>query len=105
MHTLTFQCKLLTPLFMSGAKPEYAELRAPSIKGVTRWWFRAMMGGVLGDDTNQLRGLESMVFGNTDGASPISIRVRAIDPTPPRISPQPHFPIKQRILRKHGGRQ
>lgn len=38
-----FTLKVLTPMFMGGADPEGApELRAASIRGAMRFWFRAI---------------------------------------------------------------
>ncbi|MBT9174944.1 MAG: hypothetical protein DDT22_00610 [candidate division WS2 bacterium] len=43
MDTLTITLKTITPLFLGGANPnETAELRASSIKGVLRFWYRAI---------------------------------------------------------------
>jgi CRISPR-associated protein Cmr1 len=48
---------------MSGADQNAPELRAPSIKGAMRFWFRAMMGKVLNDDVEKVKYLESKLFG------------------------------------------
>ncbi|MCB0551661.1 MAG: type III-B CRISPR module RAMP protein Cmr1 [Phaeodactylibacter sp.] len=42
MKTITFHCKVLSPLFLGGAYSEQAELRPPSIKGALRFWARAI---------------------------------------------------------------
>ncbi len=43
METLTVKLKVVTPLFLGGAEPDKkAELRAPSIKGALRYWYRAI---------------------------------------------------------------
>ncbi|MCX7598107.1 MAG: type III-B CRISPR module RAMP protein Cmr1 [Armatimonadetes bacterium] len=40
---LTVTLRTVTPLFLGGAEPnKCAELRPPSIKGVLRWWYRAL---------------------------------------------------------------
>ncbi|MGQ0794199.1 MAG: type III-B CRISPR module RAMP protein Cmr1 [Deltaproteobacteria bacterium] len=46
MNKASFELEVVTPLFLGDAdgKPE---LRPPSIRGAMRFWFRAMMGGVL----------------------------------------------------------
>jgi len=36
--------EVLTPLFNRGAYQDTPELRAPSIRGMVRWWFRALGG-------------------------------------------------------------
>lgn len=44
MNTITFTCKTLTPMFLNGADGQTPELRAPSIKGAMRFWWRALNG-------------------------------------------------------------
>ncbi len=44
INKMEFKIKVITPLFMGGKDTEVAEIRAPSIKGVLRWWFRAIYG-------------------------------------------------------------
>jgi len=66
MNKLTFRLQVITPLFMSGADQQGAELRPPSIRGALRFWFRAMMGGVVEGDLKRLRDLEASIFGGVD---------------------------------------
>lgn len=75
---LTVQLEAVTPLFLAGADPRGApELRAASIRGALRFWFRALLGGVIGDDNlDALRKAESAVFGSTNSASPVVVQVR-----------------------------
>lgn len=42
MDTITAKFSVNTPLFMIGANQAKAEIRAPSIKGVIRFWWRAL---------------------------------------------------------------
>lgn len=58
MHTITFTCETITPMFLSGANQDVPELRPPSIKGALRFWWRAMNG----DKTN-MKELETEIFG------------------------------------------
>ena len=60
MTPLTFHLQFITPCFCSGATLAVAEIRAPSIRGKLRWWFR-----VLGGTKDQ----EAEVFGATAGES------------------------------------
>jgi CRISPR-associated protein Cmr1 len=60
MIKLSFQLELITPCFCAGATQAAAEIRAPSIRGKLRWWFR-----VLGGTREQ----ESEVFGSIHGDS------------------------------------
>jgi len=80
MKELNFRIRVITPLFMSGADQEAVELRPPSIRGALRFWFRAMMGGVVGGDIEKVRQLEAETFGSTEQASAIKIRINAPAP-------------------------
>lgn len=42
MKKITATYKIVTPMFISGADAKIAELRAPSIKGALRFWWRAL---------------------------------------------------------------
>jgi len=66
MKKLIFDVNILTPLFMSGHNQNHAEVRAPSVKGLLRWWFRA-----LGGDWNW----ESRLFGSQEQGSPVIFRI------------------------------
>jgi CRISPR-associated protein Cmr1 len=58
MPTLTVTLKTITPLFLGGAEPnDFAELRPPAIKGLLRFWYRAV-------DPNY-RDKEGKIFGGT----------------------------------------
>ena len=71
MHTITFTCETITPMFLSGADGTTPELRAPSIKGALRFWWRAMNGHLsLGD----LKKVEGEIFGDTSKSSNVIIR-------------------------------
>lgn len=78
MHRLEVTLQTITPLFMGGSDPRgEPELRAVSLRGVLRFWLRALLGGVLGDDPRKVFEHESKVFGSIDyGASPIIIQTR-----------------------------
>jgi len=72
MNTKTFELEFITPCFCAGADQAKAELRAPSIRGQLRWWFR-----VLGGNATDERAL----FGGVHGeATRSSVRVRIISP-------------------------
>ena len=57
--------KIVTPLFMSGANQEEAELRPPSFKGVLRYWYRAI---VLSEykDWKKVQEAEEKLFGSSE---------------------------------------
>ena len=65
---------LITPCFCAGADQKVAELRAPSIRGQLRWWFR-----VLGGTPEQEKELFGGVHGNA-AASKIVVRIKDITP-------------------------
>ncbi|MFO0762668.1 MAG: type III-B CRISPR module RAMP protein Cmr1 [Byssovorax sp.] len=53
---LTAEFEVLTPMFLGGADQNQAELRAPSIKGALRFWYRAL--------DPQYRKYEHRIFGS-----------------------------------------
>src|SRR5207248_2053217 len=69
MRPLQLELELITPLFMGGASPnERAELRAPSLKGDLRFWFRTIHPG--------FRDAEAPIFGSAAGGqSPVALVV------------------------------
>lgn len=77
MQTLTFTCRVITPMFLAGADGSTPELRAASIKGAMRFWWRALNGHLsLGD----LRKQETEIFGGVgtgdEGGSRSSFSLR-----------------------------
>jgi CRISPR type III-B/RAMP module RAMP protein Cmr1 len=67
MKTATFQFELITPCFCGGAEPErQAEIRAPSIRGQFRSWFRTL-GGFASLAPMSVPDQESMIFGSIAG--------------------------------------
>lgn len=63
MIELVAKFRVVTPLFMSGSDKNKAELRVPSIKGVLRFWWRALALGRLGS-VEKVREEESRIFGS-----------------------------------------
>lgn len=72
---LEYECEVVTPLFLGGADPKSAELRAASVKGVLRFWWRALYGG---DDIEDMRKRESMIFGSTEQKSLLKVQISPI---------------------------
>jgi CRISPR-associated protein Cmr1 len=70
MEKLIVKLKTVTPLFLGGADPNVAaELRAPSIKGALRFWYRAI--------DPEFRQHENAIFGSTaTGQSSFMLRVK-----------------------------
>jgi CRISPR-associated protein Cmr1 len=78
MQSITFTCETITPMFMSGTNTNEPELRAPSIKGALRFWWRAMNGHLSLED---LKAKEDELFGGTDNRSKVTISIK--NPTLP----------------------
>ncbi|MCC7429219.1 type III-B CRISPR module RAMP protein Cmr1 [bacterium] len=77
---LKFEVKLrtITPTFMYGADGKTPEIRPQSIKGLLRFWYRALS---CEDDLAKLHEAESEIFGNSDekiGSAKVSVRVKEI---------------------------
>lgn len=74
------ELETVTPLFLGGAKAKDKngppDLRVPPFRGAMRYWWRAALGGVIGDEhIAALKQAEEAVFGSTNGASPIGLRI------------------------------
>jgi len=80
MKTEAFHFEVITPCFCGGAEPDkQAEIRAPSIRGQLRWWFRTL-GGFKSLAGKSVREQEAMLFGSVSGnegrASQLIVRVK-----------------------------
>ena len=90
MHTISFECEIITPMFLAGADGASPELRAPSIKGALRFWWRALNGD---KDIKELRKQEAEIFGGTDekvGRSKVIIQSSHYKIEPLNEKPLPH---------------
>lgn len=80
MEIAVLKCKTVTPMFSRGLVPEDRsypfELRPQSIKGVIRFWFRALAPFLIEtDDTSKLKELEGEIFGSTERKAPFALSV------------------------------
>jgi CRISPR-associated protein Cmr1 len=80
-NALTLTLEAVTSLFLAGAEPRgQPELRPPAFRGALRYWLRAALGGVLGDDPETVARTEAAVFGSTNpewgGAGAVTVRIR-----------------------------
>ena len=85
MNQFEIDLRIITPAFVRGREASAAELRAPSLKGQLRWWYRAW--NPLAYDLNSAWA-EGKVMGGTrraEGQSPFTLRVR-VDEDPRTIS-------------------
>lgn len=57
--------RIVTPLFMSGSEQSQAELREASIKGVLRFWWRALSLGKL-KSIVEVKKREALIFGSSE---------------------------------------
>lgn len=76
----TYECEVVTPMFLGGVDPTKVELRAPSIKGVLRYWWRALHGNLRISDMHEK---EAEIFGSSHTdyqlKSNISVRTKIIN--------------------------
>lgn len=77
MYSTEVSIKTLTPTFLRGYDKEYVEFRSSSLKGLIRWWFRALAGNFI-SDSNELNKQEAEFFGNTKQRSKITLTVKEI---------------------------
>ncbi len=98
MKKATFECKVITPMFMFGGDGGSVELRPSEFKGMMRFWWRAVKAE---DDIKKLREEEAKLFGGTgegEGRSRVRIRVTPNIPDNSWIGkyqPLPHSETKR----------
>lgn len=63
MNKLSVNMKLASPAFVGGADQSKAELRVASLRGLLRFWWRAIQPPMT---PTELREKESKLFGSTD---------------------------------------
>ncbi len=82
----TYNLKFITPAFLCGADQAKAELRAPSVRGALRWWFR-VLGGT--------RAEEEAIFGSVRikaQKSKVVVRCEECSSVPENfVSPSPYL--------------
>ncbi len=75
MEKITFDIELVTPMFMGGADQNGPpEFRAASLKGLLRFWYRAIYPDTLQE--------EGRLFGNTEFKSPVRLSTSVLKPKP-----------------------
>lgn len=77
MTWTTLRLRVATPLFNDSAGGR-AGVWVPSIRGAMRFWFRALVGAVIGPDLDGLHRVEARVFGSTEQSSPVRLRIPEI---------------------------
>lgn len=71
-----FEIELLTPAIVSGADPSIAYLPPNTIRGMLRYWTRALIGGVVGDNKRELKRVEERLWGSTEWGSRILVHLK-----------------------------
>lgn len=90
MKEIIIECQGITPMFMGGANGNENILRPPSLKGVLRFWWRAMNGHM---SLTELKKKESEYFGGTEPATRSKIIIHPFDELKrkeEKISKTPH---------------
>lgn len=95
MQSITFQCEVVTPLFMAGADGATPEFRAPSIKGAMRFWWRAISGHLR---LAELKEKEGLIFGDTNSRSLFTLRVEDVRVQKGKKKPTPHRSFEQECI-------
>lgn len=98
MEKIVFECELVTPMFIYGEDGKTPELRPASIKGIMRFWWRAIHGNLTLDE---LRKKESEIFGSTDKKSSFSIKLQYNGMDTERTKPLPHKVFKKMAFKKN----
>jgi CRISPR/Cas system CMR-associated protein Cmr1 (group 7 of RAMP superfamily) len=93
--------EVLTPLFNRGAYQDTPELRVPSIRGMVRWWFRAL-GGTPDEEKEAFGGMTRMgqrLRGQVNASRLVfrvsQIRAQRANPNPPTLMHDPRKPSPQ----------
>lgn len=80
MNEIEFKVRFITPLLIHGADPKVADengLTGKALRGAWRFWFRAMVGGMLPTiSPDKLAELEGEIFGSVDEIVGATFRLR-----------------------------
>jgi len=73
---MVFDCEIITPMFLYGSDGKTPELRAPSIKGAMRFWWRAIQAE---NSIEKMKKTENSIFGDIgkEGRSKFSIVIKS----------------------------
>ncbi len=81
--------RLVMPAFLAGAEQGVGDcqFREATLRGLLRWWWRTMYVGYL--DSKRLYALESLLWGNTNAAGALELRLVPNPTCPGRVIPAP----------------
>jgi len=75
-----FECtlRLVSPAFLAGANQgrEDCRLRGASMRGLLRWWWRALHAGAV--PVEEMRKLEGRIWGTTEAASAVQVEIEGL---------------------------
>jgi CRISPR-associated protein Cmr1 len=94
VYSLNLNLQVITPLFMYGADGRKPELRSSEVKGMMRFWWRAIRAD---DNIEELREEEAKIFGGTgekEGKSKVMIMVFPQQISLSSYRPLPHSQTK-----------
>jgi len=77
LNSFKLDCEIVTPMFLAGSFTSEPELRPPSLKGIMRYWWRAVNGTL---PLKDLKEKESNIFGASNeqiGKSKFNIRIQS----------------------------
>ncbi|NHM27874.1 type III-B CRISPR module RAMP protein Cmr1 [Desulfofundulus sp. TPOSR] len=101
MQELCLTIRVLTPMFLAGADGKTAELRAASIKGMLRFWWRAQNGSM---SLEKLKKKEGEIFGTAgEGDGRKSRFSLAVEETGVKVTQDP-LPLHKEIVTRSNGR-
>lgn len=72
MEKFQVEVEVVTPMFIAGSDMDKIELRPSSVKGVLRWWWRALNGNLTIDE---LKKKEGEIFGSTEKRSSFALQI------------------------------
>lgn len=90
MNSFKLDCEIVTPMFLAGSFTNEPELRPPSLKGIMRYWWRAVNGNL---PLKDLKEKESNIFGASNeqiGKSKFNIRIQSEKLDVDKYKPIPH---------------
>lgn len=105
LRSREYELKLVSPAFLAGANQNQGDcnLRGATLRGLLRWWWRAMYAGKI--DLEDLQKLETAIWGSVESGSPVSVAVRHVaGGTPEKYTKNNGFLQKNGISPSAGGR-
>ena len=97
---------LVTPGFFGGANPDSeqdTDLRVPSLRGMLRWWWRALYRNYLDEPT--LLELQNAIWGATSRSSLIVLRIKTLQKSVRRFNYKDRSNVRSDFARLHNIRQ